>query len=557
MQLIIFLKKLSDKPSPVLMEWETDKNRILPDEIRNQGTICLVSLSAFESVHSQIDKAGYCDCGVKAEKIDLKRALRFDEKRDRSKPKYLFFNSISPGGFKRGLTAFYEKHYTMDDPPCIIIIKDEIFNTIAREGVIKSKDKVSAAAIDEKDPLYLLINIPEANPLINKLEGIYIGNSLAVRYTRAMIYRACQTDSPVLILGESGTGKDVIAAQIFENATSYKKGFYRVNCSALPETLFEGELFGYVKGSYTGATSDKAGIFIAAENGTIFLDEIGDLSPANQVKILHAVENHEIRQIGSNKSRLVNVRIIAATNRNLEAMMKQGTFREDLYYRISTFMINASPLREHPEDIPNLANAYWARKHRTTKLSNEFLEYLKTYLWPGNVRELYSTLNSVVDYYGNVSPMPSHIDGIRKLRQNVLNKAKTRENDDPAQFMKIKSQNVLISIQNILRSIKIVMRPVIYGQAGTINKTAKQGNLKEFFREQADKLNDLCSEPSYFKRWEVFKKTAKYRYVLEKTTHDWPVSVEELRSVWTNDLEKLDDEINRGIMEMMWGKTDM
>jgi len=264
------------------------------------------------------------------------------------------------------------------------------------------------------------MNVPDSNPLVKKLERIYIGTSIEVQHTRALIYRACQTDSPVLILGESGTGKDVIATQIYENSTTHKKGFFRVNCSALPESLLEGELFGYTKASFTGANTDKVGLFNAAEGGTIFLDEIGDLSLANQVKILHAVENQGIRQIGSNQTKPVNVRIITATNRNLYAMINQGTFREDLYFRINTFLINSHPLREHPEDIPILAKAYWEKKHHISHLSNDFLEYLKTYPWPGNVRELNTLLNSLVDYFGDISPKPAHVEAIRKSRQDIL-----------------------------------------------------------------------------------------------------------------------------------------
>ena len=401
------------------------------------------------------------------------------------------------------------------------------------------------------------MNIPESSPLIKKLEKVYIGTSIEVQHIRALIYRACQTDSPILILGESGTGKDVIATQIYENSTTYKKGFFRVNCSALPESLFEGELFGYTKGSFTGASSDKIGLFSAAEGGTIFLDEIGDLSLTNQVKILHAVENQGIRQIGSNSTKPVNVRIITATNRNLYAMMNQGTFREDLYFRINTFLIRSNPLREHPEDIPILAKAYWEKKNHTSHLSNDFLEYLKTYHWPGNVRELNALLNSLVDYFGDISPKSAHVDAIRKSRQDVLTEAKSNENDDPAQLLKIKSQNVLVGIQNILRSIKIELRPLIYEQPEFSSNTHKSKKLKQFISQQIVRLNELCLEPTYFKRWNIFKKATTYRFILDNIATHWPESTDQWRLIWTDELQKLDDEINQEIMEVMWGKIDM
>jgi len=420
-----------------------------------------------------------------------------------------------------------------------------------------TKRRREKLSIDEHDPLFMLINVPESNPLTKKLEGIYLGTSLEVKHTRALIYLACLSDSPVLILGESGTGKDVIASQIYENASTYKKGFFRVNCSALPESLLEGELFGYVKGSFTGAGTDKVGLFTAAENGTIFLDEIGDLSLANQVKILHAVENHGIRQIGSNKTRTVNVRIIAATNRNLDAMMRQGTFREDLYYRISAFRINSHPLREHPEDIPLLATAYWEKKKRSSKLSKVFLEYLKTYHWPGNVRELYSLLNSLVDYFGDIPPTPAHVDAIRKSRQDVLVQSKTEEKDDPGQFLKLKSQNVLISIQNILRSVKVEMNPAINEQSRIGRNDNISENLKKFLQQQVAKLDELCLEPTYFKRWDIFKMMTKYRHLLDSGVKNWPKSSDKPGNIWTEELQKLDDDINQSIMELLWGKIDI
>ncbi len=555
MQFLTHSKSHTDPATPVIVDWDPEKRDKLPEEITQAGTISLIKGLDFETVRKHFEKAGYLDCGDKREKINLKRALRFDVKKNREQPKLVVFNTNSTGAFKRGLYTFYENHFTPTDPPCLIIIPETLFETLIRDGAKNKKRRVSKPSIGEKNSLFQLMNIPESNPLMKKLEQVYIGKSIEVQHTRALIYRASQSNSPVLILGESGTGKDVIATQIYENSTTYKKGFYRVNCSALPESLLEGELFGYVKGSFTGANTNKVGLFTAAEHGTIFLDEIGDLSLANQVKILHAVENQGIRQIGSNKTKPVNVRIISATNRNLDAMMMQGTFREDLFYRISSFRIKAYSLREHPDDIPILAKAYWEKKGRQGLLSKKFLEYLKTYHWPGNVRELNALLNSIVDYYTDISPSPEHVDAIQKFRQEVLTQANTQEKNDPAQILKIKSQNVLISIQNILRAIKIELRPVIYEPSEPNNETSE--NLKKFIHQQADTLNNLCMEPTYFKCWEVFKMTAKYRHVLDKTVNQWPDKIDEIRPIWTDELQKLDDEINRGIMEELWGKIDM
>jgi transcriptional regulator with GAF, ATPase, and Fis domain len=557
MQLILYSKNSEDPATPVIIDRPgTDKIKITKECTRN-GTICLISPSSYEAVNKIFEKAGYLDCGEKAKKIDLKRALKFDEKKNRNLSKKLVFNSTSTGAFKRALGAFLTKHYAASDPPCLIIIPEVIHTALMMDASSLQYQRSKKPLINENDPLLQLIRIPESDPRVKKLGEVYIGNSFKVKHTRALMYRASLTDSPVLILGESGTGKDVIASQIYKYSTVYKKDFFRINCSALPESLLEGELFGYKKGIFTGAATDKEGLFTVAENGTIFLDEIGDLSLANQVKILHAVEKKEIRQIGSARSKPVNVRIIAATNRNLDAMMMQGAFREDLYYRISTFRITSPPLREHPEDIPLLAISYWKRKLRKGNLSREFLDYLKDYHWPGNVRELNSLLNSVVDYFGDISPTPRHVDAIRKSRQEMLVQSARTERDDPSQLLKIKSQNILINIQNILRSLKIEIQPVVSQTPESKYSKSKLVNLKEFIIGQIRILNDLCLEPAYFKQWEIFEATTHYRHILEQTVKGWTASNDTLRDVWKSELKLLDEKINQGIMEVIWGKIDM
>jgi transcriptional regulator with AAA-type ATPase domain len=554
-QLLLYSKKSAEVEIPEIIDLDIFTRQEIVGKISQQGIICLASDMIFQTLNKDIERIGYFDCGVKHEKIDLKRSLKFDEKKHRNIPKKLIFKSDSVGAFKRGLKAFYLKHYSTTDPCCLIIIPEFILKIIIDETqTVKNRTKTQPEII-ERDPFFRLLNVSESDPKMIKLAEVFIGNSIEVRHTRSLIYRASLSDSPVLILGESGTGKDVIATQIFENSSKYKKGFFRINCSALPESLLEGELFGYKKGSYTSAVTDKIGLFAAAENGTIFLDEIGDLSLANQTKILHAVEKKEIRQIGSNKGYAVNVRIIAATNRNLDAMILRGTFREDLYYRISTFRINSPSLCEHPEDIPLLASSYWKRKAYSGTLTTKFLDYLKSYQWPGNVRELYSLLNSIVDYFGHISPLPEHVDAIRKSRQELL--LKSKKESDPDQLLRIKGRHILINIQNILRSIKIEIRPIINSALDkNINYTELE-NLRNFIRLQIQTLEELCQEPSYFMSWDVFRETARYKYVLANTVSQDQISPEIIRNYWMSELKKLDDQINQRIMDLLWRKIDM
>jgi two-component system, NtrC family, response regulator PilR len=201
------------------------------------------------------------------------------------------------------------------------------------------------------------------------------------------------TNSTVLITGESGTGKELAARAIHVRSQRVNDQFVSINCGAVPETLLESELFGHTKGSFTGATASHKGLFEVAHKGTIFLDEIGEMSPTMQVKLLRVLQEKKIRAIGSTEEIEVDVRILAATNKDLDLGVKEGTFREDLYYRLAVIPIHLPPLRERREDIPVLAEHFLEKARRSsgksiTKIADDALERLKAYDWPGNVREL-------------------------------------------------------------------------------------------------------------------------------------------------------------------------
>ena len=214
-----------------------------------------------------------------------------------------------------------------------------------------------------------------------------VGKSDAMKRLRKNVERAILHTGPVLILGESGVGKDLIARAI---ACVYDK-FVTVNCSAIPEALFESELFGHTRGAFTGAQNERIGLFEDANGGAIFLDEIGDMPLHAQVKLLRVIQNHEIRPIGANKTRHIDVRIIAATNRDLKEEIHEKRFREDLYYRLNVIPMQLSPLRDRKEDIEDLANYFihqYAPTGETYTLSPEALKKLEDHNWPGNIREL-------------------------------------------------------------------------------------------------------------------------------------------------------------------------
>jgi DNA-binding NtrC family response regulator len=209
------------------------------------------------------------------------------------------------------------------------------------------------------------------------------------------------SDSMVLITGESGTGKEVIARYIHDLSARTDNAFLSINCGALPESLLESELFGHVKGSFTGAVKDKTGLFAAANSGTFFLDEIGETTPSTQVKLLRVLQQREVIPVGATEAQAVNTRVLAATNRDLEEDIKRGAFRSDLFYRLNVIAVHLPPLRHRTDDIPLLAESFLARSGQARNepakaLGEETLDALMAYAWPGNVRELENALERAV-----------------------------------------------------------------------------------------------------------------------------------------------------------------
>lgn len=220
-----------------------------------------------------------------------------------------------------------------------------------------------------------------------------VGASPAMREIFATIERVAPTRATVLLCGESGTGKDLIARAIHHHSPRRDRPFVKINCSALPENLMESELFGYERGAFTGAVAAKPGKFEQADTGTVMLDEIGDVPPAVQVKLLRVLQERELERLGSNRTRQIDVRVVAATNADLRAALEQGRFREDLYYRLNVLPINVPPLRERREDIPRLA-AHFIRTlgGEQLEISPDALRKLCEHHWPGNVRELQNVI---------------------------------------------------------------------------------------------------------------------------------------------------------------------
>ncbi len=220
-----------------------------------------------------------------------------------------------------------------------------------------------------------------------------IAHSAKMQAVLAMVERVAPTNSTVLLGGESGVGKDLIARAIHEHSHRAGGPFIKINSTAIPENLLESELFGYEKGAFSGATTSKPGKFELADRGTLFLDEIGDVPPAIQVKLLRVLQEREFERLGGTRTIKVDVRLVAATNRDLRAALEEGTFREDLYYRLNVVAIDVPPLRDHKEDIPALAHFFLEKVARESgkpvrSLTPQALKLLMDFYWPGNVREL-------------------------------------------------------------------------------------------------------------------------------------------------------------------------
>ena len=261
--------------------------------------------------------------------------------------------------------------------------------------------------------------------------------------------QVAQTDSTVLILGESGTGKELFARGIHYNSKRKDKSLIIVNCPSIPATLLESELFGHIKGAFTGAEKDRIGKFEMANGSSIFLDEIGDLAEELQAKLLRVIQEQEIEKIGDSKSTKIDVRIIAATNKNLEKLVKENKFREDLYYRLSVVPLKIPALRERIDDIPNLIK-HFIRKYsngRNIEIDNRVIEKFKSYNWPGNIRELENLIERILIFLSGTKIK------LTDLPESYFDLNNISENSEPDTFENIQ-KNAIIKAINIANGNK-------------------------------------------------------------------------------------------------------
>ena len=309
---------------------------------------------------------------------------------------------------------FLEKAKMLTDAP-IIIISGHGTIDIAVDAIKKGAYDFIEKPMDLNRMLITLRNALDKNKLVNETKILrkavskqyeMIGNSWAMNELYTMIERVAPTNARVLILGENGTGKELVARQLHELSPRKDNAFIEVNCAAIPSELIESQLFGHEKGAFTSAIKQKKGDFELADNGTLFLDEIGDMSLAAQAKVLRALQENKITRVGGEEEITVDVRVIAATNKNLQEEIAKGNFREDLYHRISMILMRVPPLRERTDDIPLLINSFVVKAANEMgkpipTFTDKAIEELKKQHWSGNIRELQNVIGRLVILCGS------------------------------------------------------------------------------------------------------------------------------------------------------------
>ena len=402
---------------------------------------------------------------------------------------------------------------------CLITNKENrSVNVIKNATILYDENQNVIGAVETLTDMSTLVSqqaeISQLRRSLHMDDGFHglIGKSPVMQDLFELIENVALSEAPVMISGESGTGKELVARAIHEASDRREKPFIKVNCSALNENLLESELFGHVKGAYTGAEKNRIGRFEAAHGGTIFLDEIGDVSPAIQVKLLRTLEEKEIERVGDHQPIKVDVRVVSATNKNLEVLVRENHFRDDLYFRINVFPIHCPPLKDRLEDIPIIVrNFIRLNNHKSGKkilgMTPEAIERITAYAWPGNVRELRNAIEyafvlcpsggigvdhlppKIIDI-SNVCPEPSMPELQRtagQLPELQRTEARVAENTTPVPMLKPSDAAKRAALIDALRQTRGNR-----SEAARILGVSRVTVWKQIKRFQIDLLKDLA-----------------------------------------------------------------
>jgi transcriptional regulator with PAS, ATPase and Fis domain len=452
---------------------------------------------------------------------------------------FVFWTAENAGQFIRSIKDFTKQAKSIGDSNLFIVLVNQDLFLALRSRILKNslenKEEVMVF-LDDEFPYEKILSALKDIQIPSDLHNRFHGDSKFSQLIKKLILKASKFNDPVLVLGETGTGKEVIANEI-HNFSEKKGKIIAVNCGAIPTELFETEFFGCVKGAYTSAIP-RNGYVTVAQNGTLFLDEIGDLSKYHQVKLLRFLQEKKYRKVGSNEEMPEsNARIITATNKNLLVMVRRGTFREDLYYRLASIVIHAPSVADQPEEIPKLAQQFWkiVTDDKNSKLSPLALNEIKRYKWHGNRREMLMLLRSVFIFYGKENISAKHIKNLYLYQKQTSALQKETKSVKEIVLHKQYIFRHMCELDEILRSIRRKLRPIINKEKVSDNRKLR---LYDVFISKLTDLDILSTKRNLFPNQQIYLQEIKfYTKLLNYSKKFIRTKLDTLSDEWWDDIE--------------------
>ena len=457
------------------------------------------------------------------------------------------------GSSRRLLETAYLK---ADKNTYFILVSPAIFNEIMDRGREKpagmreeelSRDESIRSRLNYRQwAAQRMFRLLKKTEIPDSLAKEYIGRSTEIQNVHLMIMLASKNSYPVLIMGETGTGKEKIARAIHRYGINADQPFVSVNCAAIPHNLFESELFGHEKGAFTGATGQKIGFWESAGKGTLFLDEIGDLPLLDQVKILRALETRHFIRVGGNREIRSSARVMAATNKNLFAMMKRGTFRDDLYNRLCAIPIYSPPLRYHLEDVPELTRAFWEEitGQARYQLPEEIIKAFMRFDWPGNVRRLRSVLISLYTLFPMKEIRLRHLEALLDFDESAMKAHESEGHPLPPGWKGIDTLGILSRTESVLESIERTVQLILSGDEGK----AASVELTDHLYHRIIEFISLLLQAVYYENPETLSQIKALGRCLESFVEALRIDAGQGLQLWQNEVSPQFRNVQRLIM---------